>query len=91
MIKKFLVLNCFLLLCSCWGGLAKNPVVKHPDSSMQIIEVADSIFGEPQVKVAVYDKETNAMIILGWVFLSDYKYWTITKYDWDKKILERQE
>lgn len=90
MIKKFLVLNCFLLLCSCWGGLAKKPVIKHPDSSMQLLEFRNSWFSVPQVKIAVYSKSTNTMLIKGWIDTDSLKEWTATKYDWNKKILERQ-
>ena len=81
---KFLMPICFLLLCGCWGGLAKQPVIKHPDSSVQIIEVNGDA-----VKVAVYSKTKNKMIVYGWIDLEKLKGWTITKYDWEKKIKER--
>ena len=87
--KKFLLTIPLLLLCSCWGGLSRTEVIKHPDSSMQIMECKDDLFGNVLVKVAVYSKIKNKMIVKGWVRLDALQYWTITKYDWEKKIKER--
>ena len=91
MIKKILLASCFLLLCSCWGGLGRRPVIKHPDGSMQILEFRNAYFGPPQIKVAVYSKSKNKMIVKGWVDADKYVEWTLTKYDWQEKILERSE
>ena len=35
---------------------------------------------------AVYDSKTNTLIPMGWVYLGDYKGWTLKKFDWQEYI-----
>ena len=88
--KKLLLTTSLLICCSCWGGLVRKPVIKHPDSSMQFLEFRNCYFGSPQVKVAVYDGIKNKMLVKGWIDLDTLKYWTGTKHDWAKKIKKRE-
>lgn len=61
------------------GGLQRTSLVKHPDSPMLIQDVRSG-----SVKVAVWDSATKTMVEYGWVSLSDFRGWTITKFDWSK-------
>jgi len=88
--RKLLLLS-LLLLCGCFGGFKRNPIIKHPDSSVQIIKIRDPWFGPPEALVAGYDSSKNKMIELGWVDLTKFEYWTLTKYDWKKKIKAREQ
>lgn len=89
-VEEILFILSLLLLCGCFGGFKRNPVIKHPDASVQIIEVRTPWFGDPQARVAGYDKVKNRMIDLGWVDLTKFEAWTLTKYDWQNKIKARE-
>lgn len=86
-----LFLLSILILCSCFGGFKRNPVISHPDASVQIIDVRTPWFGDPQALVAGYDSSKNKMIVKGWVDLNRFKEWTLNKYDWKKKIKLREQ
>jgi len=75
-----------LFLAGCFEGFKPDRIIKHPDSSMLILEAKPGY-----VRVAVYSKVDNKMIEFGWVKADERLIgWTITKYDWESFIEKKE-
>ena len=78
--KKFWLILIPLLLSSCIWPFDADPIVKHPDAPMFIMQ--------GKVKVAIYYKKDNKLIEYGWV---DAEGMTMRKFDWEKFIKKKEE
>ena len=90
--KKLLFLILILTMATLSGcliprGLKSDVVVKHPDSSMLIIE-----FKGRYARVAIYDAAQNKMIEYPQLVPLDHYLhgWTLSKHDWQKSIRKKE-
>ena len=71
------------MMLSCGTIVRRTEILRHPDAAMLIAEATGD------ARVYIYDAETNSMIEYGWIGLDGIEGWTITKFDWEAKIIER--
>jgi hypothetical protein len=75
-----MIFGLLLTMTGC-SGLSKTEITPHPDAPILITDTFGGF-----VKGAVYDKEQNAMIPVGWFPISRYNGWTLHKFDWNTRI-----
>ena len=61
-------------------GFVPDRIIKFPDSPVLIGQARGNY-----VRVLAYSKLRCKMVELGWVPLTDYTGWTLTKYDWEAR------
>jgi len=70
-----------ILSCGGCGNWFAPRIEPHPDAPL-LLTKSFAGFGQ----VAVYDKERNAMLPAGWVWLGRYDGWTLHKFNWQDRI-----
>jgi len=70
-----------LVLASAGCGFTPDIISVQPNSPVLVIEARGRY-----VKIAAYRKETNSMVVVGWVPTKEYVRWTFTPFDWEAKI-----
>jgi hypothetical protein len=58
------------------GGLARTKLIKHPDTTMVIID------GSGSAKVSVWDHQERRLVEYGKVRIKDLSGWTLHRFDW---------
>lgn len=79
---KYLLPILTLFLAIGCVGIKRDTLVRHPDAPALITQ------GKGWARVAVYDKQKNELVDVGWVQLQPG--WTLVKYDWEKFIGEKR-
>lgn len=77
-IHKAVVLS-VLAVCGC--GFARPRIVVQPDAPVLVVGASGG-----RVLVAAYQREELRMVEVGWVQLTDYVGWTLTRFDWAARI-----
>lgn len=78
---RLLAAACLLCLQGCFWKPAE--IVPFPDAPLLIAESR----GE-YVRAFIYKRETRELVELGWVRLEGYEGWTLTKYDWEARVIK---
>jgi len=68
-------------LLSAGCGFTPDIISVQPNSPVLVLEARGRF-----VKIAAYRKETNSMVVAGWVPTKEYVSWTFTPFDWEAKI-----
>ncbi len=76
--KELLFVTLLLMLTGCIWPFDSDPIVKHPNAPMMIME--------GKVKVAIYYKDQNKLIEYGWV---DAEGFTMKDFDWESYIARK--
>ena len=78
---KTLLLIVLLMISTSGCGMFTPEYVASSDKARVLTDVF-LCWGD----TAVYDSKTNTLIPMGWVYLGDYKGWTLKKFDWQEYI-----
>ena len=75
-LMRLLITGSLLFCLGC--GFAPDLVVVRPDSPVVLIETRGG-----HARVMAYSKSRAKLVHVGWVPLSEYKGWTLSRYDWE--------